>query len=390
MKNGKKLVVNTAICDMRAATEEGLSAYSLITINSAMVLLTPEVQAMLPELPLKINCADINCVPREAECAVYNGPHTIKASNILPKEHSLMIANGRLLVEPGTEEILRRYDSIVVNGQLICAQSVAHCMTTAKVNGKNMVYPDDAAVMKSPLTIDRVFTLRARNVRYFVPGVLTALDPLTAPELLAEKGASFLAERAVVAEGLLEGMLPLLPEDCDIQVVPDGTRYLHEDLDMDELTRYRYGTKLYVDGDLNIEKEMDLSWVEFLEVRRDVNLPASKVEAICAVARIHGEIRPQEEIIGCRIHDRGEVTISDLAEAVAVMDCAVVRLSPELVPGEIKEKLTIRDCGNVLCTDAQRQAVETVSEDVGEICRPEDYEARREGISTINCAQYRF
>ena len=47
MENKKKLEVNTATCDIRNITEETLSQYEKVEINTAAVITSPEAQVLL-------------------------------------------------------------------------------------------------------------------------------------------------------------------------------------------------------------------------------------------------------------------------------------------------------------------------------------------------------
>ena len=47
----KKLIINTALCDITDPRAEVLSAYSAIEINAANIIISPEAKEMLTALP---------------------------------------------------------------------------------------------------------------------------------------------------------------------------------------------------------------------------------------------------------------------------------------------------------------------------------------------------
>ena len=53
MENKKNLKVNCAVCDVRNITEDLLSTYAQVAINSATIITNPAAQALLEEQLLK-------------------------------------------------------------------------------------------------------------------------------------------------------------------------------------------------------------------------------------------------------------------------------------------------------------------------------------------------
>ena len=57
MENKKNLKVNCAVCDVRNITEDLLSTYAQVAINSATIITNPAAQALLGRYGVKINAA---------------------------------------------------------------------------------------------------------------------------------------------------------------------------------------------------------------------------------------------------------------------------------------------------------------------------------------------
>ena len=73
-------------------------------------------------------------------------------------------------------------------------------------------------------------------------------------QALAEKGVRFESPKVVVAASLCERLLPLLDDQAEIAVVEDGTAFVADDTELDDAVLRRYGTRLYVNGDLSLNQ----------------------------------------------------------------------------------------------------------------------------------------
>ena len=55
----KKLMINTAVCDLRGATAEKLDQYEAVTVNAATIVTSPAAQALLAGYPVQLNAAEV-------------------------------------------------------------------------------------------------------------------------------------------------------------------------------------------------------------------------------------------------------------------------------------------------------------------------------------------
>ena len=395
MTNKKKLVVNCATCDLRSLTEQKASCYDRIVINCALATVSPEAQALMARYPITINGASVITLSKGAQFITKNGEHTIKTGSAVPPHPLALLVNGKLTVESGTEEYLANCQAILVNGVLQCPESMLPFLDRATVNGVNEVYPDGARVLKPRFRPDRVFELRAKAGVYYVPRRLILLDEEAAPEALANKGVIFHTPQAVVTSSLLEKVIPLLSEETEISMVPDGTVYVSEELTLDQAALNRYGTKLYVDGDLILEQAHVLSRIEYLEVTGDIEVPEGLTGLLSKTVKCSGEIHtlPEGRIIKEQVSATVDSNLLALCpEGITVMHCAEVTIDPSVSPEEILKLLSIRECKAVICTEAQKTAVslivtsvESIGPDAGQINEPVD-----DSRTVINAAQYSF
>ena len=366
----KKFVVNAGICDMRNVTEETLTAHEETVVNAATVLVSPRAKELIQKHPVTLNCGETIEMEGNVKISTVNGSAEINSTDT-PEDHIFLIVNGSLQIGPNTEEVLKHYAGITVNGAVLCPKSLSGKLGALKVNGSTDFYPDGAVVMKRAQVIDKLFVLRAKPVLYWSRRRMILVDPQLDGKALAQKGVKFSAREAIIAESLVESTVDLFTPETDIQIGPDGTAVVRDDLTLNPAAFRRYGGKLYVLGDLTLEKDSGeiLPKLEYLHVAGDVSLPASLEEAFAAV---EAEYKELHVIRGKRICDVPVLKLSRWMlerepEGLTVADCAMVTLGKDIPPELIAEKLVLQDCATVKCTPEQEGAVTLIAQDVAQI-----------------------
>lgn len=367
----RKMVVNCGTCDARNVMEETLQAYEKVVINSGSVLVTPESKVLLDRYGVALNCGNVVELPGDANLRSVNGSAQIKASDAVEGKTFLML-NGSLEIGPGTQEVLRQYVGITVNGSVLHPESISGCLGMLKLNGSVDVYPDEAIVLRRSAVIDRVFALRAREKLYWSARRLIFVDPQLDAQKLAAKGARFASREVILAESKVESLIDLIDEKAEIIIVPDGTAVITDDVELDQLTVKKYGTRLYIIGDLKVAKEAEpvLSNLEYLNVHGDVTVPvALKDRLMERVAEISGELKV---IKGTQISGKISTRISkalleQAEEGILVDGCVNVTLDVDIPCQLILQRLELSGCVNVQCTPEQEGAVSLVSEGVANI-----------------------
>ena len=391
---GKNLKINCATCDVRNVREAYLQAYDSVRINCASILATPESQALMGKYNVMMNCADVLVVGSDVKVKTINGKARIGAEETA-MEPCYYIVNGMLEIEAGAEAVLEKCLGIRVNGMVLYPQSLAGRLGMMEVNGKVECYPDEAVLLKKDAVIDRVFVLRAKEKLYWAAKRLIMVDPRLDGEALAKKGVKFSAPEAIIAESKVESLIDLIDEKAEIVIVPDGTVVVNDDLELNKAALERYGRKLYVLGDVTAEQGAAeaVEPLEYLNVRGDVTTAANVMEALLAKTEsIGGELHVYQ---GKVFRNVPEMKVStDLleleAEGVTLVECACVRIDPQVTAPLIREKLRILECAAVECTPEQRAAVSLVSQNVPFIGNLEDEEKEEEDENTvkINAANY--
>ena len=373
----KKLVINCAFCDTRKILEENYSHYENIIINAATVLTNSAGKGVLSKLPVTMNCAHVEEIEGDVELKRINGREEIKKSDKVPEKNYFMMVNGNLTIEPGTEKYLEKCVGLTVNGSVTYPESMGVSLVNMKVNGRSVCYPDEAVVLKPNTVIDKLFTLRAKKNLYWSAKRMVMVDPQLYGEQLKNKGAFFSAKEIILAQSKAEEMLDLIDEKAEIIVVPDGTTVIFDDVTLDEAASRRYGTKLYVIGDVAVPKENCLEQVEYLNVRGDAKvLEEQKKELLEKIIEISGDIRTVKHY-GFKIEDKTNLKITkwmleQQPEGLEIVDCAMVKIAEDIPKELIAEKLSIQDCGIVKCSEEQQDAVELICQDVGSVGEDND------------------
>ena len=373
----KKMMVNCAVCDMRNVSEETLKNYEQITVNAATVFVTPEKKDLIARYNVMLNVADVIEVPVGENVRIINqnGSYELTADRA-PKdgETVLLFVNGMLNVDADAAEAAQKYFKINVNGAVTMPKSISGRLNNLSVNGSVSTYPDGAIRLNRNAEIDKTFPLRAKeNALYWAFRRLIFTDLALDTEKLRSRNVRFAAKTALIAESLAEAVVPMLSEDTDILIVPDGTKFFGFDARMNKRFLKKFGTKAYINGDLTVEDDAEeiLKEIEYLYVNGNVKISEALADAFEDVDAHYDELVIQKKV-GKIIEDHVRATVDKAllekyADGILVTDCATVHIAKD-VPGElILERLTIADCAKVFCSEEQEAAVSAVSKDVAMI-----------------------
>lgn len=373
----KKMMVNCAVCDMRSVSEETLNNYEQIMVNAATVIVTPEKKELINRYNVIMNVADVIEVPAGENVRVINqnGSYELTADRAPQDgETVILFVNGVLNIAADAAEAAAKYYKINVNGAVTMPKSISGRLNNLHVNGSVDVYPDGAIRLSRNAVIDKTFPLRAKeNALYWAFRRMIFTDLALDTEKLRSRNVRFAAKTALIAESLSEAVVPMLSEETDILIVPDGTKFFGFDARMNKRFLKKFGTKSYINGDLTVEEDAAdiLPEIEYLYVNGDVKLPEALLDAFEDVDAHYDELVIQKKT-GKIIEDNVRVTVDKAllekyADGVLVTDCATVHIAKD-VPGElILERLTIADCAQVYCSEEQEAAVSAVSKDVAAI-----------------------
>lgn len=367
----KKMIINCGGCDARNVSEEILSAYETITINAGNVLVTPESRELLNRYGVMLNCGDVLELEKDVKLTKINGSHQIKSSDI-PVGKTYLQVNGSLEIGQDTAQVLSQYVGIHVNGSVMYPESMSGYLTMLDTNGSTVCYPDEAIVLKRSAVIDRLFALRAKNKLYWAAKRMIMVDPQLDGTVLASKGTTFSTKEVILAESKVESLIELIDEKAEVIIVPDGTTVITDDVELDETTVKRYGTKLYIVGDLDVtgDAQSVLEKLEYLNIRGDVKVLAEHKEKLMEVlTEICGDVQVVKPPKGRHIHDKMSLRISrwlleQEKDGIHASDCMKVTLDEDIPNELILERLSISDCMEVKCAPEQEVAVAVIAEDV--------------------------
>ncbi len=364
----KKKVINAATCDARGVTEESLAGFDNITINAAIMIVGERSKELLNKYPVTMNVANILELPDGQDIKVQNINGKGEIGPDANGEGVFLIVNGKLVISDGSQDAVKSYSRIVVNGKVLMPKSYEGRFPNIQVNGKTGYYPDGATILKADTEIDDLFILRASNTLYYSSGNLYFLDTGIDTEKMIEKSLKFCAREIVIAESLIRRLVSLFDEEAEIVKVPDGTKLIDDDLELKPKTIKKYGTKLCVTGDVSIMDAEALSSLEYLFADGSVSVNKELEDAFDEIESVYDELRIIDPDLGYFV-DRplvkvGAAVLGKYPKGVRVEDCAKVTLSEDLSVEDIMEKLHVVDCAMVICTKKQEEAVNMIAEDV--------------------------
>lgn len=390
----KKLEINCGTCDATRLGEEALAGFEAVELNCGVLFVTPSSQRLLLDYGVELNAGSVISAPDGTEFVTKMGSCTIDCGDVCASP-TFLVVMGRLTVAPGARKALDSFEGIQVMGSLLCRKSDR----SAKIHimGSETVYPDGYDYVEGDLNLDRLFRLRYGGKRLYTEGTVTVGDPGEL-DALAEAGTKILCGKLAAGEECLEKALRVAePQESDgIVAIPEGFRYRSGNLTLTQ-RELRAGTKLYVDGNLTVERA-DAGVLEKLEGLRVMGravVPQEQEErlfALCPdcpdVLAYRGRLVRNEDTVkltGARINREGFLT---------VLNCDRVELSEDLTDAEIETGLALIGCSEVRCSPEQEDAVRAVCRDVDEIMTappaPPAPEPADPDLTVVDCGIYRF
>ncbi len=400
MKNKE---INAAVCDARDVTEESLKGFESVTVQAAVLILGERSRDLFNRYPVHIDAATIINVPDDISVRNENGQWEIGPET--DGKGIFLIVNGKLTIENDALDAVNSFYKILVNGKTLMPLSYRGRIVNMEENGKTEYYPDGAKILKGDAVIDDLFVIRARNRLYYTPGTLYILDTGLDPDALLEKGLEFAAGKMVISESTLKKLAPILNEEAQLVRVPDGTRYIGDDLDLTMETIEKYGSRLCVYGDVTISDAEALSRLEYLYVDGDVNVEKRLEGAFRRVESVYEDLNTFSSDKGY-IAENNSVTVGKemlhrYPAGIVIKNCLKVKLSKELTQEDIFGKLSIIECPKVFCYKEQEEAVNMICREVPMIKIISDGKENGEELEDeipgrskdtiyINAAQYRM
>lgn len=377
MGEEKKIVVNCNICDARKINEEELRKFNQIVIHANYVLVDKRSKEVLKHLPLECNMEGMLQLEEGEEVGAinYNGSYEI-TGDMPSSEKKLLCVNGKLTIHPGTEEVLKSFIRISVNGSVSYPENMSAFINWISVNGSMNSYPSDYKMLGKEFVVDRYFPIRAKEGgKYYAAKRIEITDAAVDMEVLVKKGVHFKTKELYVLEEKLKDCAELFDEEVRFQVIPTGFAFVKGFTILDQNMIRKYGKSFYIEGDLLLEKEAKevLQYIENLYILGTLYLREEQMEELK-----QKEVRYEKvEIIkGDTIRGKAKVSldsemIAKCTEGVSLIECGIVQIEEEVSNSEILEKVCLINCGVVKCSRKQRAAVEMVGRGVGHIAGEE-------------------
>ncbi len=376
MSDKKNFVLNCEVCDTRKMKEEDYGGFEKMLINTELMIVNETSKSILNRLPVTINQENTIQIPEEVavELKAVNGSYEIGGDTAV-QEHTLLLVNGSLRIHPGTEGVLAKYEKITVNGSVKCPKSLEGYLNKISVNGSVSVYPDDCVVLDETFVMDRYFPLRAKERgRYYVEKEVIIRDENVDLAKLAQKNVQFMTKRLIVPECLVEDCVTIFDEQVDYVVVPDGMALLYGKTILNEQLVEKEGGELYVYGPVTLAEDCNMEalgrTLKKLIVKGKVTLKKSQEEAFRKLDAAYDRLEISWE--GRLLKNKASVRVDrslleNSPKGVMVKNTAMVKISEDVNPKLIMDKLVLVNCAKVSCSEEQESAVEAIAENVAKI-----------------------
>lgn len=382
MPEKKNFRLNCEVCDARNMREGMFDDYDDIWMNAEVLIVNEECRKIMDRYPIHLNVEDMVEAKGEVDIRIQNGTMEINPGQHLEKD-AVLCVNGVLTIAPGTEDILKRYISIIVNGTVKYPKSLMPHLSKMKVNGTSSAYPDDCILLKRNAVIDEYFPLRAREgAGYYAERRVILVDGNVDVPMLVEKRVHFETQELLVAERMVKDAILLIGEETKLTVVPDGCAFVNDSATLNEALVRKYGTKLYVNGDLTLNEKSTpcIPQIEYLYVNGEVGLLPEQKEAFLALNAEYDELKIRK---GKLIENKLKVFVDAAMLVSAPMgirigNCVKVTLDAQITAEQIQECLQFENCVEVICTEEQKGAVLLVGENLMKVATEDEEKIKKE------------
>lgn len=371
MSEKKKFILNCDVCDARKIKEENLSEYEQIIINADLILVDEYSRGVFHRLPIMCNADEMLDVEGDVAVICTNGNYEIGSDTTFQKK-TVLCVNGRLAIHSGAEKAMENVLKICVNGSARYPESMAPFLGRMLVNGEARCIPDDCIELKSIFVIDKYFPLRARqDGKYYVERKVVLTDRDVDVTALTDKNVHFVTKRFLVREELVPQAVVLVEESVELDVVPEGFAYVREEAVLNEALVNKYGTKMYIDGDLTLTdgSERCFDKIEKLVIKGDVLLLKRQSEDF---ARVDASYRKLIFTKGRHISTKALIVVDErmletAPDGVEIVNSAMVKVEKDVNPELIIERLSVKNCAQVFCSKEQKSALHLVCKNVAKI-----------------------
>ncbi len=394
MFNKKNYLLNCDVCDTRKIKEEDYSGYEKMMINADVVVVSASSKSILNRLPVTINQDCTIEIPDDidVELKTINGSYEISGSTVV-QEHTLLIVNGSLNIHPGTEEALKRYEKIHVNGSVRCPKSLESYLSKLSANGSVSIYPDDCDILDNTFILDKYFPIRAKEgKKYYVKNKVVISDKSVDLEKLVQKKVQFITEQLIVPEELVELCVDLFDEKVNFVVIPTGMALHYGDAVLNEQLPEKEGNSIYVYGNLKVPEDVNMEGVANaitkLVVKGNVVLRKAQEDSFKKLNIEYNQLEFKWEgrIIENKPSARVDKTLLDSSpNKVLVRNAATIKIASDVTPELILDRLMIENCAKVSCNEEQESAIAAIAQNVAKIGESsgEELPGMMEGIKDL-------
>ncbi len=360
----KSFILNCDICDTRKVIENIFDGYENIIINANLVIQDSVSKEILMKYPVIMNCHTM--IDSDKEIVVTEKMTITKESVI--EEEKIYIIKAQLKIEKGSEDVLARFYKAYSLGSARYPESVATMLSNFTFTGDTLIFPDDSIIMDNTMFIDDVFEITSKeNALYYTKNkiVISKIDIST----IISKKIKFKTKKLVVDKALLAKTLPLFNSDVELVVLPENCSYHNGNADLNTPFVKKYGGNVYVDGSVTVTDESDLGNIEYLFVNGDVNIIKRLQDDFMKLNAVYNNMN---FIKGKLLGNCGSITIDKFIletnkDGVSVENFGNAIIKDDVQPELIANRLSIRNGGNIYCTEEQISMVQTVATNVGNI-----------------------
>lgn len=360
----KCFILNCNICDTRKVREKTLTDFDNIVINTDIILQNTFSKEILMKYPIVMNCDTVI----ESDKEIILKENLSITSDTVIDEDKVYIVTNKLSIEKGCEEVLAKFDKVYSLGSARYPESLANLLSNFTFSGDTLVFPDDSIVMDNTKIIDDIFEITAKDNSLYYAKNKIVISKIDVNPIIA-KGIKFKTKKLIVDKALLAKTLPLFNSDVELVVLPENCSYHNGNATLDPAFIKKHGNNVYVDGSTTVNGDSNLSNIEYLFTNGDVNIIERLQDDFMKLNTVYNNIN---FIKGKFLGNVGSINIDKFMletslDGVLVENFVNATISENVSPELIVKRLSIRNGGNVSCSEEQIGAVQMIASNVGNI-----------------------
>lgn len=256
---GKKININCGDAIMLSNKKDFFEGYEKGMINAGDILISSKLHAELNKMNFSINAGDIITIDVEGDVVQLEENSYLNEN--MSFNNNFIVSTGNLIIEPSFKS-LQNITGIYTSGTIYRPESI-NVSSFCRIYSKDTkTYPDNYKVKLGDINLDEGLASLSKN-SYFT-GCITVFDE-DCLKKLSDKNIKLKGNELFSTEELSEKYSDII--QCEkYTLLKEKHEIIQEDITLDDTTSAIYGDKIFVKGDLKLNKKDSECLKEFTSI----------------------------------------------------------------------------------------------------------------------------